>query len=312
MSSILPRLSMSRAMFGCRTHRRWMSSNIQGAELTLKVRNRIESQKIAATMGGGQKRIDTQHKKGKLTARERIEVLCDPGTFLEYDMFSKHTCRDFGMEKEYFPGDSVVTGRGEINGKTVFVFSQDFTVFGGSLSMVHAKKICKVMDQAVQVGAPIIGLNDSGGARIQEGVESLAGYADIFQKNVLASGVIPQISMIMGPCAGGAVYSPALTDFTFMVKDTSHLFITGPDVVKTVTGENITHEELGGAKTHTTVSGVASGAFDNDIDALMEMRELLSFLPNSNKDPSPIRPCDDPWDRDVPSLESVVPLDSTA
>jgi len=289
-----------------------MSTNVQGAEQTLKVRSRIADTRATALLGGGQKRIDAQHKKGKLTARERIEVLCDPGSFLEYDMFAEHTCRDFGMEKENFPGDSVVTGRGEIFGKTIFVFSQDFTVFGGSLSMIHAKKVCKIMDQAMLVGAPVIGLNDSGGARIQEGVESLAGYADIFQKNVLASGVVPQISMIMGPCAGGAVYSPALTDFIFMVKDTSHLFITGPDVVKAVTGEEITQEDLGGSKTHTTVSGNAHKAFENDIDALTQLRKFMSFLPNSNKDTAPILTSGDPWDRAVPSLESVVPLDTTA
>ena len=257
-----------------------MSTNIQGAEHTIRVQNRIKETRDAALLGGGQKRIDSQHKKGKLTARERVQVLCDPGSFFEYDMFAEHTCRDFGMDKENYPGDSVVTGRGEINGKTVFVFSQDFTVFGGSLSMIHAKKICKIMDQAMLVGAPVIGLNDSGGARIQEGVESLAGYADIFQKNVLASGVVPQISMIMGPCAGGAVYSPALTDFIFMVKDTSHLFITGPDVVKAVTGEQISQEDLGGAKTHTTVSGNAHKAFENDIDALTQLRKFLTYLPS--------------------------------
>ncbi len=219
--------------------------------------------------------------QGKLTARERIDVLCDAGTFLEYDQFAEHTCRDFGMEKEHYPGDSVVTGRGLVNGREVFVFSQDFTVFGGSLSMIHAKKVCKIMDQAMLVGAPVIGLNDSGGARIQEGVESLAGYAEIFQRNVLASGVIPQISMIMGPCAGGAVYSPALTDFIFMIKDTSELFITGPDVVRSVTGENVTQEELGGAKTHTTVSGNAHKAFENDIDGLIQLRKFISYLPST-------------------------------
>jgi propionyl-CoA carboxylase beta chain len=215
------------------------------------------------------------------------------------------------MEKEKYPGDSVVTGHGKVNGRTVFIFSQDFTVFGGSLSMVHAKKICKIMDQAMLAGAPVIGLNDSGGARIQEGVESLAGYADIFQRNVLASGVVPQISLVMGPCAGGAVYSPALTDWTFMVKDTSYLFITGPDVVKTVTGETVTQEELGGAKTHTTISGVAHKSFENDVDALLQLRTFMGFLPSSNKDPAPIRHCDDPWDRDVPGLDTVVPLEST-
>jgi len=289
-----------------------LMSGVQGAQHTLRVQKRIEETKSNALLGGGQKRIDAQHMKGKLTARERIEVLCDPGSFLEYDMFAEHTCRDFGMEKEHYPGDSVITGRGEINGKTVFVFSQDFTVFGGSLSMIHAKKVCKIMDQAMQVGAPVIGLNDSGGARIQEGVESLAGYADIFQKNVLASGVVPQISMIMGPCAGGAVYSPALTDFIFMVKDTSHLFITGPDVVKAVTGEQISQEDLGGAKTHTTVSGNAHKAFENDIDALTHLRKFMSYLPSSNRASAPVLQCNDPWDRDVPSLESVVPLDSTS
>jgi len=279
---------------------------------TLRVKKRIEEKRAQALLGGGQKRIDAQHKKGKLTARERINLFCDDNSFVEYDQFVEHTCTDFGMEKEKYPGDSVVTGHGLVNGRPVYIFSQDFTVFGGSLSMVHAKKICKVMDQALLVGAPLVGLNDSGGARIQEGVESLAGYADIFQRNVDSSGVIPQISMIMGPCAGGAVYSPALTDWTFMVKDTSYLFITGPDVVKTVTGEDVTQEELGGAKTHTTVSGVAHAAFDNDIDALMNLRTFMSYLPNSSNDPSPIRPCDDPWDRDVPGLDSVVPLESTA
>merc|ERR1739838_247133 len=247
---------------------------------TLKVRDDIIQKRNAALLGGGQKRIDAQHKKGKLTARERVELLCDPGTFIEYDMFAEHTCTDFGMDKQTFPGDSVVTGHGLINGRPAFVFSQDFTVFGGSLSSAHAQKICKVMDKAMEVGAPVIGLNDSGGARIQEGVESLAGYADIFQKNVLASGYVPQISMIMGPCAGGAVYSPALTDFIFMVKDTSHLFITGPDVVKAVTGEEISQEDLGGSKTHTSVSGVAHKAFENDIDALTQLRKFLTYLPN--------------------------------
>ena len=242
------------------------------------MKQKIEEKRNEALLGGGIKRIETQHKKGKLTARERIHLLCDPGTFVEYDMFMEHTCSDFGMEKEKIPGDSVVTGHGQINGQTTYLFSQDFTVFGGSLSMAHAKKICKVMDQAMLVGAPVIGLNDSGGARIQEGVESLAGYADIFQRNVEASGVVPQISLIMGPCAGGAVYSPALTDWTFMVEDTSYLFITGPDVVKTVTGEEVTQEQLGGAKTHTTVSGVAHKSFSNDIDALMQLTPQMTWL----------------------------------
>merc|ERR1739838_1050670 len=258
---------------------------------TLKVRDDIIQKRNAALLGGGQKRIDAQHKKGKLTARERVELLCDPGTFIEYDMFAEHTCTDFGMDKQTFPGDSVVTGQGLIHGRLAFVFSQDFTVFGGSLSMAHAKKICKVMDQAMLVGAPVIGLNDSGGARIQEGVESLAGYADIFQRNVGASGVVPQISLVMGPCAGGAVYSPALTDFTFMVKDTSYMFITGPDVVKSVTNEEITQEELGGAKTHTQISGVAHKAFENDVHALLELRKLLAYLPSSVREKAPILSC---------------------
>ncbi|XGW35237.1 hypothetical protein V3C99_018898 [Haemonchus contortus] len=278
---------------------------------TVKVADHIEKTRAKALLGGGQKRIEKQHERGKLTARERIELLLDKDTFREYDMFAEHTCTDFNMQKQKFPCDSVVTGRGHINGRNVYVFSQDFTVFGGSLSSIHAKKICKIMREAMLVGAPVIGLNDSGGARIQEGVESLAGYADIFQSNVMASGVIPQISLIMGPCAGGAVYSPAITDFTFMVRDTSYLFITGPDVVKAVTNEEVTQEELGGAKTHTVTSGVAVGAFENDVDALMSMRELVNYLPLSNQDPAPIRSCDDPWDRDVPSLDTVVPLEST-
>ncbi|XP_076331350.1 propionyl-CoA carboxylase beta chain, mitochondrial-like [Tachypleus tridentatus] len=278
---------------------------------TLSVRQRIEEKRKEAVLGGGQNRIDGQHKKGKLTARERINILMDPGTFVEYDMFAEHTCTYFGIDKEKYPGDSVVTGHGLIHGRTAFIFSQDFTVFGGSLSSIHAKKVCKVMDQAMLVGAPVIGLNDSGGARIQEGVESLAGYADIFQRNVMASGVIPQISLIMGPCAGGAVYSPVLTDFLFMVKDTSYLFITGPEVVKAVTNEDVTQEELGGAKTHTTTSGVAHKAFENDVQALLQLRKFYNFLPLSNKDPAPIRECDDPWDRIVDGLETVVPLEST-
>ncbi|KAL4219900.1 hypothetical protein ACF0H5_020312 [Mactra antiquata] len=278
----------------------------------LSVKNRIDKTREASLLGGGAKRIAKQHQKGKLTARERVHLMLDPGSFIEYDAFLEHNCSDFGMEDEKYPGDSVVTGRGTINGRTCFVFSQDFTVFGGSLSGAHAKKICKIMDQAMLVGAPVIGLNDSGGARIQEGVESLAGYADIFQRNVNASGVVPQISLIMGPCAGGAVYSPALTDYTFMVKDTSYLFITGPDVVKSVTNEDVTQEELGGAKTHTTVSGVAHRAFENDVDALLQVRDFFDFLPLSNKDPAPIRECFDPWDRDVPGLDTVVPLETTA
>uniref|UniRef100_A0A4W6DRL9 Propionyl-CoA carboxylase beta chain, mitochondrial n=1 Tax=Lates calcarifer TaxID=8187 RepID=A0A4W6DRL9_LATCA len=268
----------------------------------LSVKERIDKKRKAALIGGGQKRIDAQHKRGKLTARERVELLLDPDSFVETDMFVEHRCSDFGMEQDRnkFPGDSVVTGRGRINGRLVYVFSQDFTVFGGSLSGAHAQKICKIMDQAMTVGAPVIGLNDSGGARIQEGVESLAGYADIFLRNVMASGVVPQISLIMGPCAGGAVYSPALTDFTFMVKDTSYLFITGPDVVKSVTNEDVTQEELGGAKTHTSVSGVAHHAFENDVEALLNLREFFNFLE-----------CHDPSDRLVPSLDTIVPFEST-
>merc|ERR1711935_861659 len=276
------------------------------------VAERIDAKRAQAMVGGGERRIAAQHKKGKLTARERVDILLDKDSFVEYDQFVEQRCSDFGMddEKNKFPGDSVVTGRGYVNGRLVYVFSQDFTVFGGSLSSAQAIKICKVMDQAMGVGAPVIGLNDSGGARIQEGVESLAGYADIFQRNVLASGYVPQISMIMGPCAGGAVYSPALTDFIFMVKDTSHLFITGPDVVKAVTGEEISQEDLGGSKTHTSVSGVAHKAFENDIDALTQLRKLLAYLPSSVREKAPILPCGDPWDREVPSLESVIPLDT--
>ncbi|XP_047421279.1 propionyl-CoA carboxylase beta chain, mitochondrial isoform X2 [Sciurus carolinensis] len=279
----------------------------------VSVNERIENKRRAALLGGGQRRIDAQHKRGKLTARERISLLLDPGSFVESDMFVEHRCADFGMatDKNKFPGDSVVTGRGRINGRLVYIFSQDFTVFGGSLSGAHAQKICKIMDQAITVGAPVIGLNDSGGARIQEGVESLAGYADIFLRNVTASGVVPQISLIMGPCAGGAVYSPALTDFTFMVKDTSYLFITGPDVVKSVTNEDVTQEELGGAKTHTTMSGVAHRAFENDVDALCSLREFFNYLPLSNRDPAPVRECHDRSDRLVPELDTIVPLEST-
>ena len=246
-------------------------------------------------------------RKGKLTARERIELLLDDGTFEEWDMFVEHRCTDFGMENTKIPGDGVVTGYGMINGRLVFVFSQDFTVFGGALSETHAEKICKIMDQAMKVGAPVIGLNDSGGARIQEGVASLGGYADVFQKNVLASGVIPQISMIMGPCAGGAVYSPAMTDFIFMVKDSSYMFVTGPEVVKTVTHEEVTAEELGGAITHTTKSGVADLAFDNDVEALMMLRRLYNYLPLNNKEKAPVRATTDPADRADMSLNTLVP-----
>ncbi|MBX6368671.1 MAG: acyl-CoA carboxylase subunit beta [Rhodospirillales bacterium] len=272
-----------------------------------EILKRLDEQRAAARLGGGRRRIDAQHAKGKLTARERLEILLDPGSFEEWDMFVEHRSTEFGMAESRIPGDGVVTGYGTINGRLVFVFSQDFTVFGGSLSEAHAEKICKVMDQAMKVGAPVIGLNDSGGARIQEGVASLAGYADVFQRNVEASGVIPQISLIMGPCAGGAVYSPAMTDFIFMVKDTSYMFVTGPDVVKTVTHETVTQEELGGAVTHTTRSGVADLAFENDVEALLELRRFIDFLPASNRAKPPVRPTTDPGDREEPSLDTLVP-----
>ena len=268
----------------------------------------LEEKRAKARLGGGEKRIDAQHGRGKLTARERIELLLDEGTFEEWDMFVEHRCTDFSMEDNKVPGDGVVTGYGTVNGRLVFVFSQDFTVFGGALSEMHARKICKVMDKAMQVGAPVIGLNDSGGARIQEGIDSLAGYADVFQRNVMASGVIPQISMIMGPCAGGAVYSPAMTDFIFMVKDTSYMFVTGPDVVKTVTAETVTAEELGGAVTHTTKSSVADLAFENDVQAIVQTRRFVDFLPASNREDPPHRPTFDDPERQEPSLDTLVPL----
>ena len=267
----------------------------------------LEEKRERARLGGGERRIQAQHGKGKLTARERIHALLDPDSFEEWDMFVEHRCTDFTMETQKIPGDGVVTGYGTVNGCLVFVFSQDFTVFGGSLSEPHAEKICKIMDQAMKVGAPVIGLNDSGGARIQEGVASLAGYAEVFQKNVLASGVIPQISLIMGPCAGGAVYSPAMTDFIFMVEDTSYMFVTGPDVVKTVTHEEVTHEELGGARTHMTRSGVADAAFENDLDALLMLRLFVDFLPANNRERPPVRPTADTSDRIEPSLDTLVP-----
>jgi len=270
---------------------------------------KLEEMRDGARLGGGQKRIDAQHEKGKLTARERIELLLDTDSFEEYDMFVAHRSTDFGMAENKVPGDGVVTGWGTVNGRLVFVFSQDFTVLGGSLSESHAEKICKIMDQAMKVGAPVIGLNDSGGARIQEGVASLAGYAEVFQRNVLASGVVPQVSMIMGPCAGGAVYSPAMTDFIFMVKDTSYMFVTGPDVVKTVTHENVTHEELGGALTHTTRSGVADLAFENDVEALLNLRRFIDFLPSSNREPPPVRYTEDSPERAEMSLDTLVPPD---
>src|SRR5712664_4243928 len=267
----------------------------------------LERRRAAARLGGCERRVEAQHAKGKLTARERIDVLLDPGSFEEYDMFVEHRSIDFGMENQKIPGDGVVTGHGTINGRLVYVFSQDFTVFGGALSGMHAAKICKVMDMAMKVGAPVLGLNDSGGARIQEGVDSLAGYADVFQRNVLSSGVVPQISMVMGPCAGGAVYSPAMTDFIFMVKDSSYMFVTGPDVVKTVTHESVTQEELGGALTHTQRSGVSDLAFENDVEALLQLRRFVDFLPSNNREKAPIRPTLDPVDRDDASLDTLVP-----
>ncbi|MBO0736327.1 MAG: acyl-CoA carboxylase subunit beta, partial [Alphaproteobacteria bacterium] len=272
-----------------------------------EILTRLTEKRDAARAGGGARRIDTQHRRGKLTARERLDLLLDPGSFEEWDMFVEHRSHDFGIGEQKIPGDGVVTGYGTINGRLVFVFSQDFTVFGGSLSEAHAEKICKIMDQAMNVGAPVIGLNDSGGARIQDGVASLAGYADVFERNVLASGVVPQVSMIMGPCAGGAVYSPAMTDFIFMVKDTSYLFVTGPEVVKTVTHESVTQEELGGALTHTTRSGVADLAFENDVEALIELRRFIDFLPASNRAEPPLRATADPSDRAEPSLDTLVP-----
>ncbi|WP_084861339.1 acyl-CoA carboxylase subunit beta [Salibaculum halophilum] len=267
----------------------------------------LEDRRDAARMGGGAKRVDAQHAKGKLTARERIELLLDEGSFEEYDMFVAHRCIDFGMQDNRPYGDGVVTGWGTINGRQVYVFSQDFTVLGGSVSATHAQKICKIMDMAMQNGAPVIGINDSGGARIQEGVDSLAGYGEVFQRNIEASGVIPQISVIMGPCAGGAVYSPAMTDFIFMVKDSSYMFVTGPDVVKTVTNEHVTAEELGGAGTHTKKSSVADAAFENDVEALAEVRRLVDFLPLNNQEKPPRRPFFDDVGRIEDSLDTLVP-----
>jgi propionyl-CoA carboxylase beta chain len=267
----------------------------------------LDEKRAAACLGGGQRRIEAQHAKGKLTARERIELLLDADSFEEWDMFVEHRSHDFGMDQTRIPGDGVVTGYGTINGRLVFVFSQDFTVFGGALSEAHAEKICKIMDHAMKVGAPVIGLNDSGGARIQEGVASLGGYAEVFQRNVLASGVVPQLSLIMGPCAGGAVYSPAMTDFILMVKDSSYMFVTGPDVVRTVTHEAVSAEELGGALTHSTRSGVADLAFDNDVEALVMTRRLFGYFPANNREKPPRLPTADPSDRIELSLDTLVP-----
>ncbi|MEP3427169.1 MAG: acyl-CoA carboxylase subunit beta [Roseibium sp.] len=267
----------------------------------------LEQRRDTARMGGGQRRIDSQHKKGKLTARERIEILLDEDSFEEFDMFKQHRCTEFGMEEQHIPGDGVVTGWGTVNGRTVYVFSKDFTVFGGSLSETHAEKITKLQDMALRNRAPIIGLFDAGGARIQEGVAALGGYGEVFHRNVMASGVIPQISLIMGPCAGGDVYSPAMTDFIFMVRDTSYMFVTGPDVVKTVTNETVTAEELGGASVHTTKSSIADGSFENDVEALQEMRRLIDFLPMNNQADLPeLTNFDDPNRIDM-SLDTLIP-----
>ena len=275
----------------------------------------IQTQKTAelverrskAAQGGGAKRIEAQHQKGKNTARERLAMLLDPGSFEEFDMFVQHRCTNFGMDAQHFDGDGVVTGQGTINGRLVFVFAQDFTVSGGSLSKTMSEKICKVMDMAVKVGAPCIGLNDSGGARIQEGIDALAGYGEIFERNILASGVVPQISAIMGPCAGGAVYSPALTDFTLMVRGSSYMFLTGPSVVKSVTGEDVDQEELGGASVHASKSGVAHFAADSEEEAIETIKRLLSFIPQNNMESAPERPTEDPAGRMEDSLNEIIP-----
>lgn len=277
--------------------------------MSSRVLNRLDGLLEANRRGGGEEKLERQHAEGKLTARERVELFLDQGTFEETDALVTHGCTDFGMEAKKVPGDGVVCGHGRVDGRPVFVFAQDFTVFGGSLSLANAAKICKIMDLAMKVGAPVVGLNDSGGARIQEGVASLAGYADIFLRNTLASGVIPQISAIMGPCAGGAVYSPAITDFTFMVENTSYMFVTGPDVIKTVTHEEVTKEKLGGAMTHNSVSGVAHFAAASDADCLAKVRRLLSYVPSNNAHRPPVVPTDDPLDREIPELDSLVPED---
>ena len=277
------------------------------SEKFLSPRDRLAALDARAELGGGQERIDKQHAEGKLTARERIELLLDPGSFLELDKFKTHRNSDFGMAEKKFLGDGVVTGYGTVEGRQIFVFAQDFTVFGGSLSGAYAEKICKVMDLAVSTGCPVVGLNDSGGARIQEGVVSLAGYAEIFYRNVQASGVVPQLSAILGPCAGGAVYSPAITDFIAMVKGTSYMFITGPDVIKTVTHEEVTKEDLGGAQAHNSKSGVAQFASEDEASCIRLLRELLSFLPSNNLDDAPTVPTEDPLDRADEALKTLVP-----
>ena len=271
--------------------------------------SKFENKNQQAELGGGQDRIDKQHKAGRKTARERINDLLDPGTFVEFDKFVVHRSRDFGMEKNLIPGDGVVSGYGKIDGRLIYVFAQDFTVFGGTLSRANADKVIKIMDLALKMGAPIIGLNDSGGARIQEGVESLGGYADIFYRNVISSGVIPQISAILGPCAGGAVYSPAITDFILMVKDSSYMFVTGPDVIRTVTHEEVTKEELGGAMSHNSKSGVAHLTADDDEQAMMMVRELLGYLPSNNMEDPPIKPCLDDINRHDEKLQTLIPED---
>src|SRR5271166_1822544 len=268
---------------------------------------KLEERRAGARLGGGEARIDVQHKRGKLTARERIDLLLDHQSFEEYDMFVEHRSSEFGMEKNRIPGDGVVTGWGTVNGRTVFAFAKDFTVFGGSLSEAHAQKMVKIQDMALRARAPIIGLFDAGGARIQEGVAALGGYGEVFKRNVIASGVIPQISVIMGPCAGGDVYSPAMTDFIFMVRETSYMFVTGPDVVKTVTNEVVTPEELGGASVHTAKSGIADGSYDNDVECLLQMRRLLDFLPANNEAGVPAWPCHDDIEREEKSLDTLVP-----
>ena len=269
--------------------------------------NQLQERRDVARLGGGERRIEAQHKRGKLTARERIDLLLDEGSFEEFDMFVEHRCADFGMQDQKIPGDGVVTGWGTINGRTVYLFAKDFTVFGGSLSEAHAKKITKIRDMALQNRAPIIGLFDAGGARIQEGVAALGGYGEVFQRNVLASGVIPQVSVIMGPCAGGDVYSPAMTDFIFMVKDTSYMFVTGPDVVKTVTNETVTAEDLGGASVHAVKSSVADKGYENDVEALLQMRRLIDFLPASNTEDAPEVPTEDDGERLDKSLDTLIP-----
>src|SRR5437667_9062149 len=283
----------------------WILRRSEGEPRMKHILEKLEERRARARAGGGQARIEAQHKRGKLTARERLELLMDKTSFEEFDMFVEHRCTDFGMEKTRIPGDGVVTGWGTINGRTVYVFAKDFTVFGGSLSESHARKITKIQDMAVKNRAPIVGLFDAGGARIQEGVAALGGYGEVFQRNVLASGVIPQISVIMGPCAGGDVYSPAMTDFIFMVKGTSYMFVTGPEVVKTVTNEVVTAEELGGASVHAAKSSIADGGYDNDVECLLQMRRLIDFLPANSKAGVPEWPSHDDVERVEPSPDTL-------